>query len=168
MTDLLREVLLSLADPPAAEAPPLADLEWRQRRRRRRRVTGRASAVGVCLVVLVGGVVSLDRSPDGSQPAAAPPDVASTVAPPTSPSTTAVADPSTCRNSYNASCGPFRWEPTPPEYPITVDVTYEPADPRVGETVTFTVTARRGAGSALARVVESGDGGSPMADPQIS
>jgi len=161
VTDL-RQMLLTLADPPVAEPPAVADLERRQRRRRRKRVAVRVTPVMVCLLVLAGGIASVGGG-DRAEPAAAP-DVAVTVAPPTSPSTTAVADPSTCRNSYNASCGPFRWDPEPPEVPIEVEVAFEPAAPRVGEVVTFTVTKRRAAGIVRPATVDTGDGGSPRAD----
>ncbi|MGH9226250.1 MAG: hypothetical protein ACRD2W_21235, partial [Acidimicrobiales bacterium] len=114
--------------------------------------------------VLVGAIAALDRSPEGAAPAAAPSDVALTVAPPTNAPTTAVADPSTCRNSYNASCGPFRWDPEPPEVPIDVQVTVEPASPRVGEAVAFMVTTRSAAGRVRQVSVATGDGGSPRAD----
>ena len=46
-----------------------------------------------------------------------------------------------CRNSTDPACGPFRWEPPlPPNQPITVKLSYLPAAPKVGESVTFSVT----------------------------
>ena len=130
------------------------------------RLARRGAGVSACLLALVAGIALWegDRNEAGR---AAGPDVAVTVAPPTSPSTTAVADPSTCRNSYNASCGPFRWQPAPPAVPIEVRVRLEPASPRVGQAVTFNVEVRRERGAARPVLVESGDGGVPEPDSQL-
>jgi len=69
------------------------------------------------------------------------------VAPTTPPPTTAKPRPTTtttapvCRNSYDPRCGPFRWDPDPgPNAPSTVQITYTPTNPRVGDAVKFTVT----------------------------
>jgi hypothetical protein len=47
-----------------------------------------------------------------------------------------------CRNSHDANCPEFHWGTDPgANAPITVDVSYTPAHPTHGETVTFTVHA---------------------------
>lgn len=54
------------------------------------------------------------------------------------PSTTATTTP--CRNSTDAACGLFRWDPAPtPNRPMSVEVTTSPSAPRAGDTVTFSV-----------------------------
>jgi hypothetical protein len=59
------------------------------------------------------------------------------VPPAATPSTTALV----CRNSTDPRCGPFRWDPDPgPNAPVTVQITFSPEHPRVGEEVTFTIT----------------------------
>ena len=65
---------------------------------------------------------------------------------PTAPSRTATSRPSAtattvlCRNSFDRACGPFRWDPPPgPNQPLTVDVTFTPAVPKAGSSVTFRV-----------------------------
>ena len=72
----------------------------------------------------------------------------SVVAPPTTVAkNTAKAAPTTsttalvCLNSYNPSCGPFRWSPAPtPGGSGNVTISYSPAQPTVGQMVTFTVS----------------------------
>jgi cytoskeletal protein RodZ len=67
-------------------------------------------------------------------PAVTPPTTRPATASPTT--TTALV----CRNSHDPRCGPFYWDPAPgPNEPSTTTITYAPASPRVGETVTFTV-----------------------------
>jgi hypothetical protein len=47
---------------------------------------------------------------------------------------------SQCRNSSDARCGPFRWDPAPAANgPAEATITYEPASPRAGEQVRFTL-----------------------------
>lgn len=49
--------------------------------------------------------------------------------------------PLVCRDSVDERCGPFRWDPEPqPNRPASVSITYEPAEPVVGEEVTFSIT----------------------------
>lgn len=67
-----------------------------------------------------------------------------------------------CRNSYNPACGPFRWDPAPgPNEPSTVQITYTPASPRVGDQVTFHVTYTNPDGPAGSdeSSIKFGDGG---------
>jgi hypothetical protein len=46
-----------------------------------------------------------------------------------------------CVNSTDPKCGPFSWNPQPPpNQPVTLTVTAEPASARVGQDVVFTVT----------------------------
>ena len=45
-----------------------------------------------------------------------------------------------CRNSRDERCGTFRWDPDPgANVRLTAEVTVQPAAPRVGQAVTFTV-----------------------------
>ena len=56
----------------------------------------------------------------------------------TTPATTLTTAP--CRNSYDRSCGPFRFDPQPgPDQPMTVEVSTIPAEPRAGQPVVFRV-----------------------------
>ncbi len=62
---------------------------------------------------------------------------AATSSPTISPTTTTARP---CRDSMLPSCGPFRWDPPPaPADPLTISVTYSPAQPKVGQTVVFSI-----------------------------
>jgi hypothetical protein len=55
--------------------------------------------------------------------------------------TSSTATTAACRNSGEPACGPFLWDPPlPPNRPLTVKLSYLPTAPKVGETVTFSVT----------------------------
>jgi hypothetical protein len=72
-----------------------------------------------------------------------------------------------CRNSYDPSCGPFRWDPAPgPNQPSTVQITYTPVNPHVGDQVTFHVTATNPDGPAgnASSSITFGDGQSQGID----
>lgn len=74
------------------------------------------------------------RSPNRQAPKQAAPTATS--APKASPPTSA------CRNSYDQACGPFRWDPDPgPNQPASGQVTPSSQTVRVGDTVTFRLTA---------------------------
>jgi hypothetical protein len=83
-----------------------------------------------------------------SEPVADTTTTGSVAAPPSVPTTTITRSRPTitttalvCRNSYDARCGPFRWDPDPgPNEPSTAQISYSPANPHVGEEVTFHVT----------------------------
>lgn len=52
-------------------------------------------------------------------------------------------EPAQCRNSFDQPCGAFQWDPAPQaNRPISISITYEPADPVVGQEVTFTVAVQ--------------------------
>ena len=56
------------------------------------------------------------------------------------PATTTTTTGLMCRNSFDPRCGPFRWDPEPgPNAPVTVDITFSPEHPRVGDEVMFTI-----------------------------
>jgi hypothetical protein len=94
-----------------------------QRRRRSRRY--RLIALGACTAVLIAVVASFALRSDNK------PGEVVTVGP--AP---------VCRNSAKPECGPFRWDPAPADnQPLTATVSFTPQNPRVGETVTFTVHA---------------------------
>lgn len=93
--------------------------------------------------------------------------------PPTSPTTRPVAAPTTrtsrppasstttvaCRNSIDPACGPFRWDPPlGPNRPLTVTVTYAPANPRPGDAVTFRVVVDDPDGDQLVDRTGMGNG----------
>jgi hypothetical protein len=64
------------------------------------------------------------------------------VALPTSLPATSTTVPAGCHNSYDARCGPFRWEPDPgPNAPLTVTVTPENQQGTAGQEVNFHVVA---------------------------
>jgi hypothetical protein len=47
-----------------------------------------------------------------------------------------------CRNSYDAACGPFRWDPDPgPNAPLTVTATPHPEQVNAGQEVNFHIVA---------------------------
>jgi hypothetical protein len=62
---------------------------------------------------------------------------------PTVPPTTAGTSPPTttlqCRNSTDPRCGSFRWDPSPTNQPLAIDISVS-SNPQVGQDVTFTVT----------------------------
>jgi hypothetical protein len=61
---------------------------------------------------------------------------------PTSQPTTSTTPPAACHNSYDAKCGPFRWESDPgPNAPLTVTVTPENQQGTAGQEVNFHVVA---------------------------
>lgn len=45
-----------------------------------------------------------------------------------------------CQNSHDSACGDFSWMAAPANTPLQWHVTYEPAEPQVGQAVTFHVT----------------------------
>jgi hypothetical protein len=57
----------------------------------------------------------------------------------TEPTTTTTALP--CRDSYDARCGPFRWDPQPANQPLTAELSVLTSSPRVGEAVEFKIVA---------------------------
>src|SRR5207302_4809101 len=87
---------------------------------------------------------------DASPPAPAPSTtvqkgVVTPVRQPPATTTTAalqVAPARTCRDSYDPACGPFRWDPDPgPNQPLTVTVTPQSQQGKVGQAVNFHVVA---------------------------
>lgn len=98
--------------------------EGRARRARRHRRNAGLLAVG--LVVLVGGGALVLA--DAGQSASPPPEAARDVPP-------------RCRDSTDATCGPFRWDPKPaPNRPLAVTLRVAPVTVRVGQPVAATVT----------------------------
>jgi hypothetical protein len=45
-----------------------------------------------------------------------------------------------CRNSTDPSCGPFRWDGAVVNQGMTLELRWSPANPEIGQTVTFTLT----------------------------
>jgi hypothetical protein len=72
-----------------------------------------------------------------------------------------------CRNSSDPACGPFYWDPDPgPNEPLTGQVTFEPANPKAGDTVTFHITANDPDDGPLGICSTSyGDGANVVCDP---
>ena len=57
------------------------------------------------------------------------------------PGATATSQPTSCRNSFDPACGAFYWTTDPgANAPTQISVTFSPAQPQVGDMVTFTVT----------------------------
>src|SRR5579872_131983 len=83
---------------------------------------------------------SVGQPPSGTEPTTVVTDVTSTtqapvttvVVPPTVAAPPAVTTTSlVCRDSLDPACGPFRWDPQPlANEPLTVQVTFSPAQPR--------------------------------------
>lgn len=66
-----------------------------------------------------------------------------------------------CRNSYDARCGPFRWDPDPgPNQPSTAQIDLTPTNPRVGDVVALRVTFTNpdGPAGSIYTVFDYGDG----------
>lgn len=137
----------------APAGPPVEDLVSRIHRRRKRRLATLAAAA---LVLLVGGgvIATVDRDRTRVQTADDPAETTTTSSAPTSsttettssvpgaggPSTSAPG--SSCRNSYDPACGPFRWDPAPgPNAQASFSYTITPKNPKAGETVTIRVVA---------------------------
>lgn len=91
------------------------------------------AVLGVTLLLAAVAVVLAQRpAPDDRSP------VAAGLAPATEPIVDVTVD--ACRNSHDPACGPFSYDGAlAPDRPMTVDVTVDPALPRVGQQVTFHV-----------------------------
>jgi hypothetical protein len=97
-----------------------------------------------------------------AKPAATPPTSSLKPSPSASPPT------STCRNSYNPSCGAFRWDPAPgANQPIAGQVTTDSQTVRVNDKVTFTVTGEDPDAAPLQECnIDFGDGTGYHCDPR--
>ncbi len=62
---------------------------------------------------------------------------ATTMVPATVPAPTTTTTAIVCRNSLDARCGSFRWDPAPDNQPITVQVSVASGTHKVGQPVTF-------------------------------
>ena len=129
--------------------------------RRRRRLAGSGAALlAIAVVMFVVVRPGFDASKpsrltvaDDGTTTSAPtttetvPTTNTSSEPPTSiPDKTVDTEPETtttmpvCRNSTDPACGAFYYDWTGPNHPATIEITMSPAQPRVGEQVTFTVT----------------------------
>ena len=144
---------------PARKERLLADVYSRGTSMRHQRQLRIALAVTVAVVLLVAvPALALQDSSSkravhtvGEPPTTTAETVPEVIAIPDTTTTTALttttAAPSTtttalvCRNSYNPKCGDFRWDPQPVNQPATASVTFSPANPKTGDTVTFRVIA---------------------------
>lgn len=65
-----------------------------------------------------------------------------------------------CRNSSDPQCGPLRWDPDPGPGSLSVELSYVPAAPRVGEEVSIVAHVSSGETTDFgsAGSVEAGDG----------
>lgn len=75
------------------------------------------------------------------------PPASDTVSPPTTPLPPTTAAPTTtstttCRNSRDPACGPFRYDPVPVDQPMELAVRVSPDRARAGEEVAFAVRVR--------------------------
>ncbi|MEY2476012.1 MAG: hypothetical protein QOG87_1327 [Actinomycetota bacterium] len=143
--------------PPRSRQELLATVR-RDGLRRRYRRNGLVGSVALVLVsalaipVIAGGddgeqrkVAAIDQPTttiDETTTTSVPEIVAETTTPVVvAPQPTAVPRTTTslvCRNSTDARCGPFRWDPDPgSNEPATVQITWTPAEPHVDEQVTF-------------------------------
>jgi hypothetical protein len=89
---------------------------------------------------------------------------------PAAPTSTAKSSPptTTCRNSYDLACGPFRWDPDPgPNAAITGNVTTNSQTVKAGDHVTFTVTGDDPDAAPLQECnIDFGDGQGFHCDPR--
>lgn len=172
MTEL-RDVLLTLADPPLLPPEPLEDLQNRTLRRHRRRTHIRLAATGLTVAVMAVPVLIFLREEDASTRLSAISEATSSVpanagapTPTGIPATaeTSLPAPTTtqlqCRNSHDPACGPFRWDPEPAPLPPRVTVNVEPATPVAGEEVVFVVEIESPTPDVGPSFLEPGDGGS--------
>jgi hypothetical protein len=88
--------------------------------------------------------LTVDTTPGDAVPPTS--DVSTTPTPggpDSSPSTTAPSPPEgpSCHNSHDPACGDFYWSPAAANTALTLQTTFEPAEPHVGDVVTFHVTA---------------------------
>jgi hypothetical protein len=86
-----------------------------------------------------------------------------------SPTTTAApgtALPPLCRNSTDPRCGPFRWDRAAVNQGITLDLRWSPANPEIGQPVTFTliVSDPDAPADGYSQSYGFGDGGTLAAD----
>lgn len=74
--------------------------------------------------------------------------------------------PPVCRNSTDPRCGPFRWDGTPVNQGLTLDIRWSPANPEIGQPVTFTLTMSDPDAPAdgFSQSFGFGDGGALVAD----
>jgi hypothetical protein len=71
-----------------------------------------------------------------------------------------------CRNSYDEACGPFRYERQPDKnQPLKVDVRVSPSRPKAGQEVTFTVVAND-PDATIDRECVGGHYGDGLSDPK--
>jgi len=139
-------------------------VQWRSDRLRTRRKAAVIALVAVLLGSAVIAAIALTSSSGSKKVAAGEattttastfPETTSTVPPATTttaattpttlaPATTVAAVAATttslpCRNSKDARCGTFRWDPSPgSNSPISISVAVSPENPHVGDVVTFT------------------------------
>ena len=99
-------------------------------------------------------------SPSATPIATTPPPTADPT-PTATPTPTPTVQPTpSCRDSYDPACGTFRWDPAPqPNEDLAVQIDVDPSSPRVGEKVTFTVTAQDDHAEPVALEGEYGDNG---------
>lgn len=158
----------------------LADVKHRAALLRRRRHVIRSGAVGAVALVGLGAIafarwdtsstehVATRTAPTAvssslpatatSRPAAASASTAAPETTTTTPATTTTTLP--CRDSFEPRCGPFYWDPDPgPSSPLTVTLSVEPANPRVGEQVTVTADVLDPDTPSFGGDAVSGDGG---------
>lgn len=133
-------------------------------RRRRWRAGGVAAAV--VLVMAAGAIVLGDDSSPPSTVAAGSSSSAvsttmeqpsSTTELPTTEPVSTSTDTTTsttvppCRNSTDPACGPFFFDWPGPNHPATITITASPAQPHVGEVVTFTIAIDDPDGEPISR-----------------
>lgn len=72
----------------------------------------------------------------------------------------------TCRNSTDPACGPFRWDGAVVNQGMTLELRWSPANPEIGQTVTFTLTMSDPDAPAdgFFQSFAFGDGGTLVAD----
>lgn len=108
--------------------------------RSRRRLRAGAGGAAVVVLGLAGAMVVLDDDTAPLVTVGAGVEIPATSVSPDDPlPITTASPPAVCRNSTDPACGDFFYDWPVPNRPLTVSVTVSPEQPRVGETVTFTV-----------------------------
>ena len=113
--------------------------------------------------LVLGRSITRPTTTVAAKPAPKPNAPAST-APPKGPGPTTPP----CRNSYDAACGPFRWDPDPgPNQAITGGVAPDTQTVKMGDKVTFTVTGTDPDAAPLQECnIDFGDGMGVHCDPR--
>ncbi len=115
----------------------------------------RHAAVGLGLFIFSacgreGAVLTASGSPSTVSPGATI-EAPTQARPPVRPADPSAEPSLVCRNSLDPACGSFYWDPQPDRNgPLTVEITFSPRSPRVGEQIVLKIRVRDDTGPAYA------------------